>query len=192
MKVIFASGNRGKFNEAASAFAGIGVELLFGGDFESPLDISETGTTYEENALLKARAWACQFQMCAIADDSGLEVEALGGAPGIHSARIVPGSDADRITWLLDAMRGEENRRARFACSMVLASPNKPQPLSVLEYCCGHIINTPRGTCGFGYDPVFVPCGYDKTFAELDIAVKNKISHRAKAIAAMVQKMQRI
>ena len=102
MKIVLASGNRNKYREMKDAFSPIGVELLFGGDFENPQDVEETGDTYEANALLKAEAWAKATGLPAMSDDSGLETSALGGAPGVHSARIIPGSDAERTNWVLE------------------------------------------------------------------------------------------
>ena len=101
MQMILASTNRGKYREMKAQLEPLGIELLFGGDFERPLEVDETGESYAENALLKARAWAEATGLPALADDSGLEAEALGGIPGIHSARVIEGSDRDRMYWLL-------------------------------------------------------------------------------------------
>ena len=114
MKIVLASGNRNKYREMKEAFGPIGVELIYGGDINVGIEPEETGRDYEENALIKARAWSEALNMPALADDSGLEVPALGGAPGVHSARAVEGSDADRTEWLLSKMEGAEDRRARF------------------------------------------------------------------------------
>ena len=115
MRIVFASGNRGKFREMKAQLEPIGVELLFGGDMEGPHEIEETGETYADNALIKARAWAEATGLPALADDSGLEADALGGLPGVHSARIVEGSDSDRTRWLLGELADKDDRRGRFA-----------------------------------------------------------------------------
>lgn len=189
MQMILASTNRGKYREMKAQLEPLGIELLFGGDFERPLEVDETGESYAENALLKARAWAEATGLPALADDSGLEAEALGGIPGIHSARIIEGSDRDRMYWLLGEMKDKEDRRGRFACAIAVVFPDKKEPLTVTKYCPGHITREPAGESGFGYDPIFVPDGFDRTFAELDDEIKNKISHRAMAVKGIAEKL---
>lgn len=192
MKIVLASGNRNKYREMKEEFAPIGVELLFGGDFPEPLDVEETGSTYEENSALKARAWTKATGMPAMADDSGLEASALEGAPGVHSARVVPGSDADRTNWLLVELKNADDRSARFACCITVVFPDTDKIISCTRYCPGRIAMEPRGTSGFGYDPVFVPDGYEKTFAELGEIVKKKISHRALAIKGIAEMLSSV
>ena len=187
MQMILASTNRGKYREMKAQLEPLGIELLFGGDFEKPLDVDETGESYAENALLKARAWADATGLPALADDSGLEAEALGGRPGIHSARAVEGSDSDRMYWLLGEMKDKSDRRGRFACAIAVVFPVKKEPLTVTKYCPGQITREPAGESGFGYDPIFVPDGFDKTFAELGGEIKNKISHRAMAVKGIAE-----
>ena len=187
--MILASTNRGKYREMKAQLEPLGIELLFGGDFERPLEVDETGESYAENALLKARAWAEATGLPALADDSGLEAEALGGIPGIHSARIIEGSDRDRMYWLLGEMKDKEDRRGRFACAIAVVFPDKKEPLTVTKYCPGHITREPAGESGFGYDPIFVPDGFDRTFAELGDEIKNKISHRAMAVKGIAEKL---
>ena len=187
MQMILASTNRGKYREMKAQLEPLGIELLFGGDFEKPLDVDETGESYAENALLKARAWAEATGLPALADDSGLEAEALGGRPGIHSARAVEGSDSDRMYWLLGEMTDKSDRRGRFACAIAVVFPDKKEPLTVTKYCPGQITREPAGESGFGYDPIFVPDGFDKTFAELGGEIKNKISHRAMAVKGIAE-----
>jgi XTP/dITP diphosphohydrolase len=150
-------------------------------------EITESGTSFEENAKLKAIAVSRKLPGLVIADDSGLEVEALGGAPGIHSARYAGtnASDTERIAKLLSRVANVEEksnqRRARFRC--VLAVARDGQVLATLEGVVeGKIAERPRGSHGFGYDPIFIPNGFEETFAELPDEVKNNISHRAKAI----------
>ncbi|WP_455596868.1 RdgB/HAM1 family non-canonical purine NTP pyrophosphatase [Cloacibacillus porcorum] len=189
MQMILASTNRGKYREMKAQLEPLGIELLFGGDFERPLEVDETGESYAENALLKARAWAEATGLPALADDSGLEAEALGGIPGIHSARVIEGSDRDRMYWLLGEMKDKEDRRGRFACAIAVVFPDKKEPLTVTKYCPGHITREPAGESGFGYDPIFVPDGFDRTFAELGDEIKNKISHRAMAVKGIAEKL---
>ena len=189
MQMILASTNRGKYREMKAQLEPLNIELLFGGDFERPLEVDETGESYAENALLKARAWAEAIGLPALADDSGLEAEALGGIPGIHSARIIAGSDRDRMYWLLGEMKDKEDRRGRFACAIAVVFPDKKEPLTVTKYCPGHITREPAGESGFGYDPIFVPDGFDRTFAELGDEIKNKISHRAMAVKGIAEKL---
>ncbi len=187
MRIVFASGNRGKYGEMKAQLEPIGVELLFGGDMHGPHCIDENGTTYAENALIKARAWAEATGLPALADDSGIEAEALDGAPGVHSARAARGGDTERTNWLLGQLADKRDRRGRFACAIaVVLSPDK-EPLSVTRYCSGQIIREPRGRSGFGYDPIFIPDGFDKTFAELGDDIKNKISHRALAVKSIAE-----
>lgn len=150
-------------------------------------EITESGTSFEENAKLKAIAVSRKLPGLVIADDSGLEIEALGGAPGIHSARYAGtnASDTERIAKLLSRVANVEEksnqRRARFRC--VLAVARDGQVLATLEGVVeGKIAERPRGSHGFGYDPIFIPNGFEETFAELPDEVKNNISHRAKAI----------
>ena len=190
MRMILASTNRGKFQEMKEQLLPYGIDLIFGGDLPSPPYVEETGATYEENAFLKARAWASSAKVPALADDSGLEVDALGGAPGVHSARVVPGKDSARTEWLLEAIKGADDRSARFVCSIAVVFPDGRSPLAVTEYCAGRIAASPAGESGFGYDPVFIPDGYEKTFSELGVDIKNTISHRAKAVKSIAEMLR--
>ena len=139
MRMILASTNRGKFQEMKEQLLPYGIDLIFGGDLPSPPYVEETGATYEENAFLKARAWASSAKLPALADDSGLEVDALGGAPGVHSARVVPGKDSARTEWLLEAIKGADDRSARFVCSLAVVFPDGRSPLAVTEYCAATV-----------------------------------------------------
>ncbi|MEG1799422.1 MAG: RdgB/HAM1 family non-canonical purine NTP pyrophosphatase [Synergistaceae bacterium] len=186
MKIILASGNKNKYREMKEEFQPIGVELLFGGDFENPQDVEETGKTYEANSLLKAEAWAKATGLPAMSDDSGLETSALGGAPGVHSTRIIPGSDAERTNWLLEKLKDTDDRNARFVSCITVVFPDG-KILSCEKFCPGKIAKKPAGESGFGYDPIFIPKGYDKTFAELGDETKKKISHRALAIKGIAE-----
>jgi len=147
---------------------------------------AETGDTYADNAIIKARFYARATGLCALADDSGLEIEALGGAPGVYSARYAGAgaSDVDRRTLLLSELAEvpADQRTARFVCVVALGLPDGAVLNTSEGTCNGKIIFEPRGDGGFGYDPLFVPDGFDQTFAELPDTIKNQISHRARAL----------
>ena len=187
--IVLASGNAGKLAELQRILAPLGVTLRPQSDYRMP-EVEETGLTFVENALLKARAAAAHSGLPAIADDSGLEVDALQGAPGIRSARYAEGGDAANNAKLLEALDGvpESGRSARYQCVLVyLRHPADPTPLICNGSWEGRILAAPRGDGGFGYDPLFwVPeCGCSA--AELDAAEKNRISHRARASAALLE-----
>jgi XTP/dITP diphosphohydrolase len=191
-KLLIATNNPGKLREYEELLAAeaLPLQLTYPAQEGIDLEVVESGGTFEENAALKARAFASASGLPTLADDSGLEVDALGGAPGIRSARYAgPGTtDADRYHKLLTALEGVPpgDRTARFRCAVALALPDGP--LETAEGRCeGHIGYEPRGEHGFGYDPVFVVDGSSgKTMAELPPEVKNRISHRARAFAAAV------
>lgn len=187
VKIVLASSNRHKFEEIAKALLPYEVHLLFGGDL-GRLEVPETGNTYAENALLKARAWAKATGLPALADDSGLEVEALGWAPGLHSARVAE-TDGERIAWLLSQLEGQEHRRARFMAVLILAFPDRETFWEFPGTCWGKIARRPGGCEGFGYDPVFIPEGYDRSFAELGPEIKEAISHRSRALMAFCRRL---
>lgn len=183
--LLLGTRNPGKIHEITLIVGDLGLELHSLQEFEDVEVPEETADTYAGNALLKAQFYARATGMPALADDSGLEVEALGGAPGVLSARYAGegATDADRRSLLLSslAQSGSENRRARFVCAVAIARPEGV--LNVAEGICdGAITFAPRGDSGFGYDPLFVPDGYDQTFGELSDEVKNRISHRARAL----------
>jgi XTP/dITP diphosphohydrolase len=173
----------------------LGIELISLQDLPcslgSPPSVDETGESYEENALLKARAWADFFGAPTIADDSGLEVSGLDGRPGIFSARTASGADEDRVRWLLGELDGMTDRRARFVACVVISFPGQRSGgrghFVSHGVCWGRIANQPAGLSGFGYDPVFIPDGYENTFAELGKEIKSIISHRAKAMKGVAQ-----
>jgi XTP/dITP diphosphohydrolase len=194
MKIVLASGNAGKLGEMraildGSGLADLDVELVA----QSALgiaDAEETGTTFIENALLKARHAARASGLPALGDDSGICVDALDGAPGLLSARYAGehGNSAANIAKLLDALRDvpDAQRTAHFHCSIVLLrSPNDPAPLIAEGRWHGTILRAPRGDNGFGYDPVFFDSTFGKSAAELDAATKNRISHRGLALAKL-------
>lgn len=188
MRILVASGNHHKFREISAILQVPHVRLFSLKDLPNAPAVEETGTTFEANAVLKAATLA-RFARCwTLADDSGLEVEHLGGEPGVWSARYagLPTNDAANNAKLLGRMAGVADRRARFRCAIALADP-AGDARTVSGACPGHLLTAPRGTHGFGYDPLFVPDGYDQTFAELDAAIKNRISHRARALAAALE-----
>lgn len=185
-QLLLGTHNPGKVREITDILGDTGWSLCSLQTFPHIDSAEESGDTYSTNAIIKARAYAIASGLWALADDSGLEVAALGNAPGVFSARYagVSASDADRRQLLLLelAKTGDENRRARFV-SVVAIANEAGDVLNVAEGICeGTITFALRGTGGFGYDPLFVPDGYNQTFAELSEEIKNKISHRARAL----------
>jgi XTP/dITP diphosphohydrolase len=193
-RLVLASGNAGKQREFAALLAELGIELVL----QSSLGISpaeETGTTFEENALLKARHAAQQSALPALADDSGLEVEALGGAPGVYSARYAgaAASDDDNNRKLLTELApfGPRSRAARYVCVLALVrAADDPAPVFARGTWEGVIATVAAGNGGFGYDPLFVPRGMTLHAAQLRPELKNRLSHRGQAAAALVQQLQ--
>lgn len=178
-KFVFATNNRHKLEEV-QAILGDKVELMSLRELGCHEEIPETADTLEENALMKARYIYQHYHTDCFADDTGLEVEALNGAPGVHSARYASGDGHDseaNMRKLLQEMEGVENRKARFRTVFALIVNGKEHLFEGIVN--GTIIKVRRGTSGFGYDPIFIPNGYDKTFAELGNDIKNRISHRA-------------
>lgn len=185
--LLIATRNCGKLRELQPLLAPLSLRLRSLSEFPEVKDIDETGTTFTENAILKARGYAGHTLLWTLADDSGLEVDALSGAPGVYSARYGGAglTDADRTQLLLEALSqaGSTERRARFVSVIAIANPRGEIVNLSTGTCEGRIAQAPRGTNGFGYDPVFVPDGYEETFGELSAEIKEKISHRARAIA---------
>lgn len=193
-QVILASGNAGKLKEFRQLLGGCGLEVLPQSDFDTP-EAEETGLSFVENAILKARNACRHTGLPAIADDSGLAVDALGGAPGIYSARYAgpDASDADNNRKLLQALEGitEASRSARFLCVLAyLRHADDPTPVICQGSWEGRILTEPRGTNGFGYDPLFFVPEENCSSAELDKARKNSLSHRGKAMALLLQHLQ--
>lgn len=189
-RLLLGTRNPGKIREITSILQDCGWSLTSLQEFENVESPEETGDTYSENAIAKARFYAAATGLTALADDSGLEVEALDGAPGVLSARYAGSgaSDADRRELLLFELSktGDKDHRAHFVAVVAIASPDGTV-MNVSEGICeGRITFEPRGTGGFGYDPLFVPDGYDQTFAELAQNVKNGISHRGRALIKTV------
>jgi XTP/dITP diphosphohydrolase len=186
VKLLVATNNLGKVREYEELLVELPFEVTFPAQEGIALEVEESGTTFEENARLKALAYARTSGLLTLADDSGLEVDALGGAPGVRSARYAGSgaSDADRYQKLLDALVGvpEAQRTARFRCVVALAWPDGTVRTAEGR-CEGQIGLAPRGEHGFGYDPVFIVDGFGgQTMAELPPEVKNRISHRARAV----------
>ncbi len=187
MRILLATHNQGKRREWLPLLAGLNIELILPDDLGLLAEVEETGETYRENALLKARALAAASGLPALADDSGLEVDALEGAPGVRSARYHLGDDEIRYRALLKALEhvpSTGDRGARFRCIAALTLPDGRE--FVTEGVCEGIISfEPRGAAGFGYDPVFFVPEANCTMAELPAEEKNRISHRARAAQAM-------
>ncbi|MDO4786610.1 MAG: RdgB/HAM1 family non-canonical purine NTP pyrophosphatase [Fretibacterium sp.] len=182
--LLLATGNRGKYEEFRAMLSDSFVGRLLFAPEVGALVVDETGDTYAVNAMLKARAWARASGLPSLADDSGLEVAALEWGPGVRSARIVEGTDEDRNRWLLGGMAGREDRRARFVAALALSIPGA-WTLVCEGDCPGRLAEHPSGEGGFGYDPLFLPDGFDVSFAALPAAVKNAISHRAAALRVL-------
>ena len=198
MKIVFATNNKHKLEEIRSIL-GESIEVLSLKDIGCDVDIPETGTTLEENALQKAQYIYDHYHLSVFADDTGLEVDALNGAPGVYSARYAGGEGHDseaNMTKLLKELGENNNRHARFRTVIALIEKKDVCPCGctsikeihrfegIVE---GEIIRERRGGEGFGYDPIFQPEGYDKTFAELGMDIKNHISHRARAVAKLAE-----
>jgi XTP/dITP diphosphohydrolase len=189
-RLLLASANQGKLRELRTILDGLPVELvgLAEAGLGEPPEVEETGDTFLENALLKGRAYAAWSGLAAVADDSGLEVDALGGAPGVRSARYAGQGAGDQanLDKLLAALDGvpPERRTARFRCAAVLVDPGGGEWHAEAAW-EGRVLAAPRGSGGFGYDPVFLPDGWDRTSAEVDQATKDAASHRGKAFRAL-------
>lgn len=185
--ILIASANRGKIKELDKIFSDFNITSLLELNAED-FDVPETGTTFKENAFIKAKAYAERFSMVALADDSGLEVDFLNGAPGINSARYAI-TDAERVARILKELKGATNRGARFVCVVCMYDPKTKETLFADGFCNGNIGIEPLGTNGFGYDPIFIPDGFSNTMAELEPDVKNSISHRARALKSLKEKI---
>ena len=194
-KLLIATNNQGKVRELKELLQGINFEVVTPAELNIRLEVDETGTTYEENALLKAVAFCKVSGLLTLADDSGIEVDALNGEPGIRSSRYAGenAKDSDRVNFLLNKLKDvpEEKRTAHFRCVITIASPD-----GRVEYCQGRcdgaIITAIRGNEGFGYDPIFYFPELGKTMAELPMNIKNSISHRALAAKEAVKVINRM
>lgn len=185
-EIVFATNNANKLRELQE-LVGDKFHILSLADINCHDEIEENGTTFEENAFIKARYIKHNYGYDCFADDSGLEVDALNGAPGVYSARYSGphGNDGGNVDKLLHELNGVSNRAAHFSTVIALILDGGEHAFTGAVY--GSIINERRGTNGFGYDPVFVPDGYDTTFAEMDSTAKNAISHRGQAVRKLVE-----
>ena len=198
MKIVFATNNQHKLQEIRDIL-GSEFEIVSLKDIGCDVDIPETGNTLEENAMQKAQYVYDHYNLSCFADDTGLEVEALNGEPGVHSARYAEGTDHDseaNMAKLLRNLEGKDNRKARFRTVIALIQKQDVCPCGCTSIkkvnrfegiVDGSIATEKHGTAGFGYDPIFVPEGYDKSFAELGESIKNGISHRAGAVAKLAE-----
>ena len=198
MKIVFATNNQHKLQEIRDIL-GSEFEIVSLKDIGCDVDIPETGNTLEENAMQKAQYVYDHYNLSCFADDTGLEVEALNGEPGVHSARYAEGTDHDseaNMAKLLRNLEGKDNRKARFRTVIALIQKQDVCPCGCTSIkkvnrfegiVDGSIATEKHGTAGFGYDPIFVPEGYVKSFAELGESIKNGISHRARAVAKLAE-----
>lgn len=198
MKIVFATNNQHKLQEIRDIL-GSEFEIVSLKDIGCDVDIPETGNTLEENAMQKAQYVYDHYNLSCFADDTGLEVEALNGEPGVHSARYAEGTGHDseaNMAKLLRNLEGKDNRKARFRTVIALIQKQDVCPCGCTSIkkvnrfegiVDGSIATEKHGTAGFGYDPIFVPEGYDKSFAELGESIKNGISHRARAVAKLAE-----
>jgi XTP/dITP diphosphohydrolase len=187
IRLILATGNAGKVRELIDKLKEYPVIIEYLTDYPQIPEIREIGKTFRENAIIKAKAVAKWTNLPAMADDSGLEIPYLGGKPGIYSSRWGK-TDRERIDKVIQALQKtkDEQRSARFRCVISLVIPGE-QIYTTTGTCSGRIILSPRGYSGFGYDPIFIPKGYELTFAQLGNPIKNQISHRAIALEKMLK-----
>ena len=190
-KLVVASHNDGKIAEIKSLLAPLQIEVQSAKELRLG-DVEETGKTFEENAKIKANALSLMCGLPCLADDSGLCVDALGGRPGVYSARYAPNRDFKAgMEMLLKEIKdsGSQNRKAHFSCCLALACPN--EKVKIFEGKVeGTIAEEPKGENGFGYDPIFIPEGFEQTFAELGDEVKNQISHRRRALEKFIKEIK--
>jgi XTP/dITP diphosphohydrolase len=188
-ELLIATHNAGKIRELTGLLSNLPLRLRRLSEFPQIEEVEETGRTFAENAELKARLYSRQTNLWTLADDSGLEVDALGGAPGVFSARYggTQATNAERNARLLDELNrtNDPHRTARFICAIALYEPKAGTTKLFAGACEGRIAHQPRGDQGFGYDPLFVPVGYAHTFGELPDELKQQISHRARALEAV-------
>jgi XTP/dITP diphosphohydrolase len=197
MQLLIATRNVGKVKELEKLLADLPVTVRSLNDFPNvPEAPEETGATFADNAQIKAKFYAERAGILALADDSGLTVDALGGAPGVLSARYagIDATDADRIAKLLKELNqtGDEKRRASFVCAIAVADARGEIKHLAEAACAGRIADSAKGANGFGYDPVFIPDGFELTFGELSARVKERISHRARAIKKIIRYLRLI
>lgn len=191
-QLLIATTNSGKLREVQQILGSAQFELFTLGDFPDIEPIAETGSTFAENASLKACGYARQTNVLTLAEDSGLEIDALGGAPGVRSARFISETTSyeERNRTILDQLENEKHRAARFVSVIAIAGRGGQLLRASTGMCEGRISASVRGTGGFGYDPIFIPNGYDLTFGELPSGLKNLISHRARALRGATEFLQ--
>jgi XTP/dITP diphosphohydrolase len=193
-EIVAATKNVGKVRELKELFADLPLQLKSLNEFPNVFEPEETGATFAENAVIKARSYALQTQSWSLADDSGLEVDALGGAPGVFSARYAGenASDQERLAKLLHELDKTQDRKrlARFVCAMAVSDEKGEIKILSEGVCTGKITLKPAGTNGFGYDPIFMPAGFEQTFGELSSEIKQKISHRVQAAEKIIAFLQ--
>ena len=192
-ELLIATKNTGKIKELKELLTGLPIQIRCLNEFPSITEPEETGANFAENAVLKAKYYALQTKLWALADDSGLEVKALNGAPGVFSARYA-GENAtaeEKIEKLLQELNNIKDRRARFVCTMAIVDKTGEIEFVADGVCNGTIALTASGANGFGYDPIFIPDGFSNTFGELSDQIKWKISHRARAANKIIQHLRR-
>ena len=188
-QIVIATKNLGKVKELEELLADSPFMLRSLNEFPNAPDVEETGATFADNAILKAKEYAKQTNIWALADDSGLEVAALNGAPGVFSARYAGenATDEEKIAKLLSELEKKDDRRARFVCAMAMADKTGEIKFLAEGICNGEIALKSSGTNGFGYDPIFIPEGFRQSFGELSGEIKRKISHRAQAVTKIIR-----
>lgn len=186
--LLIATQNPGKLVEFQSMLAMIPLRLRSLREFPGLADVEETGLSFRENAILKAEGYASQTGLLTLADDSGLEVDALGGAPGLYSARYAGDQalDTERVNKLLAELTQTQDsqRRARFVCAIAIFDSTNERIVTFEGQCEGQIAMRPSGSNGFGYDPIFIPDGYSESFGKLSTSIKERVSHRGRALRA--------
>ena len=190
-ELFIATKNAGKIREIEELLADLPITLRNAGEFKEIIEPEETGETFTDNAILKAKYYAEKTGLWSLADDSGLEVEALDGNPGVFSARYggAGATNEKKIATLLNELKqtNDENRFAKFVCSMVIADNRGEVQFLTEGICQGKIALSPKGNNGFGYDPIFIPKDFTETFGELSSEIKQKISHRSRAIEKIIK-----
>jgi XTP/dITP diphosphohydrolase len=193
-ELLVATGNKGKVRELSQLLSDLPLRLRLLGEFSEVEEAEETGETFAENATIKALHYCARTRLLTLSDDSGLVVDALGGAPGVRSARYAgrEATYAERMSKLLGELdaTGDTERRARFVCVIAVADPSAGALHTFEGACEGRIARAPRGTGGFGYDPLFNPDGHERTFGELPPEVKHTLSHRARALRHAVRHLR--
>lgn len=190
MKLIIASNNEGKIKEYKEILELFGYDVISQKEAGIDIEIPETGTSYRENALLKAEGIYKLTKTAVLSDDSGLSIDFLNGGPGLYSARFKSNlSQKEKNQYIIDEMKDTDNRKAKFVCSICFIFENG-EKIEVQGICNGKISRKIEGERGFGYDPIFIPDGYDKTFSDIGQEEKNKISHRAIAIKELIEKLK--